>query len=58
MNEVLGLGSAARLELLTKKKLKLLDFEAAVSMQEKADLFLEMHRSESVQVVLLNEKVA
>ncbi len=58
MNEVLGLGSAARLELLTKKKLKLLDFEAAVSMQEKADLFLEMHRSEFVQVVLLNEKVA
>ncbi len=58
MNEVLGLGSAARLELLTKKKLKLLDFEAAVSMQEKADLFLEMHHSESVQVVLLNEKVA
>lgn len=58
MNEVLGLGSSAKLELLTKKKLKLLDFEAAVSMQEKADLFLEMHRSESVQVVLLNEKVA
>jgi hypothetical protein len=58
VNEVLGLGSAARLELLTKKKLKLLDFEAAVSMQEKADLFLEMHRSEFVQVVLLNEKVA